>query len=109
MDSEENSNPPSDVEDPTESIGALIRRSQRDSAIKRGDQAVEGWQLFNISRDLNIAIDDVKSIKFIFDKYDTNGSGLLEIDEFEQVLHTLLDIKPKEGVPKNLLESGWNE
>lgn len=99
------------AEDPEEeidvmaNIGALFG-SARSSKLQ-GGEALEGWQLFNLARESQIPLDEVRSIKNIFDEFDDNKSGTLEYSEFTEVMKRVLNIKPNETVPQAQLDAGW--
>merc|ERR1719171_3322557 len=52
---------------------------------------VSSWELHQIARDFSISLDQVILVKSIFDNFDLNSNGFLQYEEFESVVHTLVE------------------
>lgn len=54
------------------------------------DQRVALWELHGLARDVNMKVEDVISIKEIFDSFDEDKTGTLELEEFQNVAMGIL-------------------
>lgn len=63
----------------------------------------------NLARKLGCNILDIDNIKTIFKRFDINGSGVIEQDEFQQVVMSLMEVKRAEDVPPKVLTRFWRE
>merc|ERR1712187_184771 len=50
------------------------------------------WDLHMAARDLQLPMDDVVLVKSVFDTFDRDGSGQLEMAEFEQAVVRMLEL-----------------
>lgn len=78
-----------------------LRHAFRDVANKKHkndmiDDTVNGWELHQIAQDLQMSVDDVLLVKSVFDSFDDNQSGTLDIDEFEMAVDKLLQLQLRE-------------
>jgi Ca2+-binding EF-hand superfamily protein len=66
-------------------------------------------EIREIARNLQIPIPDVEKVKKVFDKYDADGSGQIEKDEFKLMMTDLVCVGKLKGleVPNGLLEDQW--
>merc|ERR1719160_2323655 len=64
-----------------------------------------------IARNLDIPIPDVEKVKAVFDKYDEDGSGQMEKEEFDMMMTDLICVGRLKGleVPPGLLNEQWKQ
>merc|ERR1712139_148853 len=62
-----------------------------------------------IARSMDISIPDVEKVQCVFKKYDADGSGQMEKDEFEEMMTELICVGRLKGltVPQGLLDDQW--
>ena len=52
---------------------------------------------------------ELDKVKLQFDHFDTDKSGLIEYNEFESMMYTLLHCANKSDLPPNRIERFWHE
>ncbi|CAE7707786.1 CPK19, partial [Symbiodinium pilosum] len=52
---------------------------------------------------------ELDKVKLKFDHFDTDKSGLIEFNEFENMMYTLLHCSNKSDLPQNRIERFWHE
>lgn len=57
----------------------------------------------NLARKYDLSVVDTDRYKHTFDEFDTNGSGLIEFNEFKELLQELLKTIPGAGLPNERL------
>jgi len=70
-------------------------------------EAISTWEMKRVARELLLSVDDVLAAKNIFDRYDENHDGLLEIPEFEAAIMKLMDVPCL--VPEQKLGYWWHK
>mmetsp|Transcript_79993 Transcript_79993/g.141156 ORF Transcript_79993/g.141156 Transcript_79993/m.141156 type:complete len:535 (-) Transcript_79993:207-1811(-) len=65
-------------------------------------------QLRTLAKQLNLDIVAVDKYKRAYDKFDTDGSGAIELDEFTALLHALLKV-PDGSIPDKRVMSLWRQ
>lgn len=63
----------------------------------------------NLARELGIEYIDIERYKRAFDGFDTDCSGVIELDEFEQLLCKLLKVPRGETLPKQRVMRMWRQ
>jgi len=58
---------------------------------------VEQWNIYQIARDLSMSVDDCLLVKSVFDSFDTDVSGALDHEEFEQAVLKLLQLQLRDS------------
>ncbi|CAL1143911.1 unnamed protein product [Cladocopium goreaui] len=61
----------------------------------------------DVARRMGINLLDIERYKKVFDSYDTNKSGVLEIGEFRQLLNRLLKVPAGHHLPNSQVKSFW--
>lgn len=64
------------------------------------------WKL---AREYGLSAVEVEGVRAQFVKFDTDGSGQIEFDEFRKLLNTLLKVPKKLGLPDSRVEQFWQE
>jgi len=77
------------------------RISEEALAARRKSEAQ--WQLVNLAREVAMTMRDVLEVKQVFDSYDLDKSGELDVSEFENVVHTLLQAQLRDNVSEEEL------
>lgn len=78
-------------------IRKIRRASAMDSEpISTATSSLDVWELRQAARELNMSIEDVRLVKYVFDSFDVDGSGTLDLDEFEQAVVKLLQLQLQE-------------
>lgn len=62
----------------------------------------------DVARRMGINLLDIEGYKKIFDSYDTNKSGVIEISEFHQMLRGVLKVPAGHHLPNSQVQSFWN-
>lgn len=62
----------------------------------------------DVARRMGINLLDIEGYKKIFDSYDTNKSGVIEMSEFHQMLHRVLKVPAGHHLPNSQVKSFWN-
>lgn len=65
--------------------------------------------LRDIARQYGCTVPDVEAIKRSFDKYDDDGSGIIDYTEFGQLIKVLLGVKDEDSLPENRVLAFWRE
>jgi Ca2+-binding EF-hand superfamily protein len=88
---------------------ALVNYFIEESLVENGDLTEDDLKIREIARDLNITFPEIEKVKRVFDKYDEDGSGLMEKDEFALMMKDLICVGKLKGqeVPRALLENQW--
>lgn len=73
------------------------------------DNAVGQWELYQLARKIHVPLDSINMIKRVFDHFDVDHNGMLDLNEFTQVIIKLLDLNPNDPVPENILITRWRE
>lgn len=73
------------------------------------NNAVSQWELYQLAREIHVPLDNINMIRSVFDNYDNDHNGRLDITEFEKLVIKLLDLNPNDPVPENLLFTRWRE
>lgn len=83
-----------------------VRRQGR-AVLNEAQDATGCWDLHCIARDQRMHIDDVLLVKSVFDSLDHDGSGTLDLAEFETAVLRLLDLQLKDSshVPADRVKS----
>lgn len=63
----------------------------------------------NVARKLGFPLMEVERIKKQFDVYDEDGSGEIELAEFERLLYRLLKVPKTEELPASRVRQFWSE
>merc|ERR1711937_614958 len=63
----------------------------------------------DFARSKNIDLVSAEEIKFQFEKFDEDNSGMIEYEEFRQVVKSLLQAKSVNDIPDNRVRHFWNE
>jgi Ca2+-binding EF-hand superfamily protein len=66
-------------------------------------------QIRNISRNVQIPLIDVERFWTAFRKFDTDGSGNIEYEEFTDLLHVLMKVPKGHVLPKERVQSLWRQ
>jgi len=69
----------------------------------------EQIEVRNLARACGIALTDAEKLRQKFDKYDTDGSGLIDKEEFGEILRELMMVKSKSDVPQERFDFYWRE
>lgn len=69
----------------------------------------EERRIRQIARDIGVDFADVGKIKRLFDKFDTDKSGAVELDEFKNILMALMKVKDPSDVPQSKLKRYWQQ
>jgi len=87
----------------------LINAFNEESLLERGDLTEDDIQTREVARSLGISFPEIEKVKKVFDKYDEDGSGQMEKDEFDCMMNDLICVGKLKGqeVPKALLDSQW--
>jgi len=70
-------------------------RAKKDAGIM--SNALAQWDVHRLARELSMPIDDIILIKTVFDSFDDNGDGSLDVDEFEKAVLRLLQLQLRDG------------
>jgi len=62
----------------------------------------------NLAKKYGIAINEVDDIKRKFDEFDLDGSGVIEYDEFRQLMLKLFEVKNPSDMPEPRIQFFWN-
>merc|ERR1719487_2437868 len=91
-------------EPPAEELVGFFAETAPDLALSSAELGIR-----EIARNLDIPIPDVEKVKRVFDKYDEDGSGQMEKDEFKLMMTDLICVGKLKGlqVPNGLLEDQW--
>jgi len=60
-----------------------------------------------VARKCGVPVVDIEHYKRHFDKFDTNLSGFIEMDEFQHLLHKLLKVPEGQSLPHSRVMSLW--
>merc|ERR1719389_1548188 len=87
----------------------LVNYFIEESLVENGDLNEDDLKIREIARNLNITYPEIEKVKKVFDKYDEDGSGMMEKDEFDCMMNDLICVGKLKGqeVPKALLDSQW--
>merc|ERR1719440_306460 len=88
---------------------ALVNFFNEDVMLQSGDLTDEDLKTREIARELGITFPEIEKVKAVFDKYDEDGSGKMEKDEFRLMMTDLVCVGKLKGqeVPRALLEDQW--
>merc|ERR1719161_1946761 len=88
---------------------ALVNHFIEDVMVENGDISEADLKIREIARNLKIPLPDVEKVKKVFDKYDEDGSGQMEKEEFKLMMTDLICVGKLKGlqVPNGLLEDQW--
>lgn len=71
-----------------------------------GDDELGGWELHQIALELSMSVDDVLLVKSVFDMFDDDKNGTLDIEEFELAVYKLLQLQLRDQmVPADRIKS----
>lgn len=87
-------------------IEAESKKTEKDEEV---ENAVTQWELYQLARKIHVPLDSISMIKKVFDHFDADHNGRLDLFEFEQVIVKLLDLNPNDAVPENILITRWRE
>jgi len=66
-------------------------------------------QFRQLARDHGFCLPDVEKVKTVFDKFDQDGSGYIDEDEFRQALIQLWGVKDSSDLSKTKMRQYWVE
>mmetsp|Transcript_20176 Transcript_20176/g.35885 ORF Transcript_20176/g.35885 Transcript_20176/m.35885 type:complete len:502 (-) Transcript_20176:34-1539(-) len=66
-----------------------------------------GKEMRKLSRELGVSVMDIESFKKSFDTFDTDRSGKIDFDEFEQLITQLMKVPGGQQLSKNRVMSLW--
>jgi len=69
----------------------------------------EEIEVRRVGQEMGVAICDMEYYKQMYDKFDTNGSGLIDYDEFGDLLKSLMKVDPTIGLPETRIAHFWQE
>jgi len=69
----------------------------------------EEIEVRKIGKRLGVSAADMDFYKTQYDKYDADGSGLIDFDEFRELLYTLMKVPRSLGIPESRINHFWNE
>eukprot|EP00931_Biecheleriopsis_adriatica_P062016 TRINITY_DN37331_c0_g2_i1.p1 TRINITY_DN37331_c0_g2~~TRINITY_DN37331_c0_g2_i1.p1 ORF type:complete len:516 (+),score=110.33 TRINITY_DN37331_c0_g2_i1:48-1550(+) len=67
----------------------------------------ESKYLRQLARQHNLSPVEVEQYKRSFDAFDLDGSGTIEFDEFEELLHQLLKVPAGQVIPRDRVQTLW--
>jgi len=73
-----------------------LAQTQQDG-VREAEFTANNWEIVRMSRKLGLNLADVIVMKEIFDSFDTDGSGHLELHEFEAVVTKILEYQLKDA------------
>lgn len=62
-----------------------------------------------LAKKYNLSVAEVDAAKMKFDKFDLDGSGEIEFDEFEKLLYQMLKIPKHLDLPQSRIKAFWTE
>jgi len=65
--------------------------------------------LRRIAKTYHVNVNTVDSIKYYFDMYDSDGSGFIEFEEFQQIVHKLMRVPANQVLPLTRMQYFWSE
>mmetsp|Transcript_2280 Transcript_2280/g.5240 ORF Transcript_2280/g.5240 Transcript_2280/m.5240 type:complete len:397 (+) Transcript_2280:2-1192(+) len=83
--------------------GKLTHAFTMDSLLSVGSMLARG-----LAKKYGIPIDEVDDIKAKFDEFDLDGSGVIEFDEFRQLMLKLFEVKNPSDMPEPRIQFFWN-
>lgn len=91
---------------PEELLVSWFNETSPDLELDEGELKIR-----EIARDLDIPIPEVEKVKAVFDKYDEDGSGQMEKEEFDMMMTDLICVGRLKGleVPPGLLNEQWKQ
>jgi len=94
--------PQQNQEDDTEVTETI---AQRLSKLRESYDPGFDCDLFKAARDMSMSVDEVIRMKHIFDEFDSNASGVLDVDEFEAAVAKLLQAQMQDEIDIERLRS----
>merc|ERR1719174_312611 len=87
----------------------LVNFFMEEVMLESGDLTDEDLRIREIARELGISFPEIEKVKKVYDKYDEDGSGQMEKDEFAMMMNDLVCVGKLKGheVPRALLEDQW--
>mmetsp|Transcript_136933 Transcript_136933/g.292500 ORF Transcript_136933/g.292500 Transcript_136933/m.292500 type:complete len:342 (-) Transcript_136933:67-1092(-) len=62
-----------------------------------------------VAKDHGVGSSEIDNIKRAFDKYDKDGSGLIDKSEFTSMIHDMLKVKDPSHMPPQRIDKFWQE
>jgi len=69
----------------------------------------EQIEVRRVGQKLGICANDMDWYKHEYDKFDTNGNGLIGLDEFRELMHILLKIPKEHRIPESRMLHFWRQ